>query len=151
MTLNEDYGPTKPALYAKLSSIYAKIRARFNDKSNIRTEIEEELEMQDLLEAYQNLACELLCDKLEPRRRAKFTAEAKETLNKKVFETHEKLTRVIFSLDYILPCGKALRDCTGREVGQYGSMFFRIARAVGPDNKVGDLFKTDEQLREFLV
>jgi hypothetical protein len=48
-----------------------------------------------------------------------------------------------------MPNGKALRDCTGREVRELGNAFIRIADRVGDDNFVGQILD-EETVRGLL-
>ena len=57
----------------------------------------------------------------------------------------ERVKRQIISLAFIMPNGKELGDCLGREVASFGSGFQRIAAKVDPDDRVRDAL-TDQQV-----
>lgn len=42
-------------------------------------------------------------------------------------------------LDFVMPNGKPLRNCTGAECTQAGGFFSKIGKRVGPDSIVGDV------------
>jgi hypothetical protein len=49
------------------------------------------------------------------------------------------------TLGFTMPNGKALGECTGTEVGQFGRLFEEIARKVG-DRLVKEVYRSDEDL-----
>jgi hypothetical protein len=100
----------------------------------------------DLYNYYDRTARQQLCEALDqaPRERRPFDPRpATQTVR-------TAIAKAMFSLTMVMPNGRSLGDCTGQELGQWGSQLFRLARAIGPDKKVGDVFDTDEKLHEFL-
>lgn len=54
------------------------------------------------------------------------------------------------SLDFTMPNGRPLRECTGADCAEAGGFLSKIARKVGPRTKVGAVFQTDEALQKWL-
>lgn len=81
--------------------------------------------------------------RMSPKKRtveAKHRATAVETIKQRV---------VAISLDFIMPSGKALRDCTGKECATAGGWLAKIAKRVKPSEKVGAVL-SDTQLKTLL-
>lgn len=66
-------------------------------------------------------------------------------------ETIERASEILERrvLDWVMPNGKALRDCTFREVGGWGLGLSRLAKRGKPNEKVGEVL-TDAQARALL-
>lgn len=69
-------------------------------------------------------------------------AEERERIARVVGDAAKKLTL----LELVMPNGKKLRNCTFKECGEFGSWFKILATKGRPSEKVGDKFKTDEEL-----
>jgi hypothetical protein len=50
----------------------------------------------------------------------------------------------------VMANGKRMADCTGTEMGAFGKGFERIAEAVGPDKRVGEVLR-EEDVRRLMV
>jgi hypothetical protein len=68
------------------------------------------------------------------RAAAMATEEAKAQLSKRI---NEEALRIVL-LDLVMPNGKVLFDCTGRDCQHFGGWFVAIAKKVPPKAKVGD-------------
>ena len=51
----------------------------------------------------------------------------------------------LLTLDYIMPNGLALRDCTGKQCVEMGGQFVALGKKIGK-HKVGDVIKSDKAL-----
>jgi hypothetical protein len=71
------------------------------------------------------------------------TAKAASTKAKSVFES---ITRIVI-LDLVLPNGKKLRDCTGKDCAKAGGLYAKIAGRVKPNQIVGQVL-TEDQIRK---
>lgn len=58
----------------------------------------------------------------------------------------ERATRMVL-LDLVMPNGKMLRNCTGKEVAKSGEIFARIAGQIKPNEVVGDVL-SEAQVRK---
>jgi hypothetical protein len=88
---------------------------------------------------------EQITKRQETERAVQAAAEqTRERLQKSVDEAIERRARTVL-LDWILPNGKALRDCSGRECkemsGRVGKWLGQIARRVKPREIVGDVLQ----------
>jgi hypothetical protein len=79
--------------------------------------------------------------------REKTSREEQEKIAQKVSDTILRVIQKVhvLTLDFIMPNGKRLRDCTGTEVMHYGNCFCAIGRKAGK-RLIGDVFKTNEEL-----
>jgi hypothetical protein len=107
----------------------------------------------------------LLADYPEPGKESEFTAReerrqaAQAEREKTTAELTQKVERVIeqkaqiILLDWILPNGKALRDCTGRECKQMsskmGTWLGKIAERVKPTELVGKVLQESDVRKLF--
>lgn len=101
----------------------------------------------------------MLADYPEPgeeiAQRVKRQAEREKTtavLKERVEKTIEAKAQIML-LDWVLPNGKPLRDCTGRDCkqmsGMVGGWLQKIAQRVKPTQKVGDILKEDDVRKLF--
>jgi hypothetical protein len=111
---------------------------------------EELISERDLYEYYDKTAREFYCDSLDRLGRPPRKHFSPASTDDGVTSVTATLFKTLFSLEIVMPNGKPLRECYGNEIGQWGSQLFRLARAIGPDQKVGDVFDTDKKLHEFL-
>jgi hypothetical protein len=58
---------------------------------------------------------------------------------------HRSERQWLLRLNFTMPNGKALGDCTGMEVGKFGRLFEEIARTVG-DRLVKEVYRSDDDL-----
>ncbi len=78
---------------------------------------------------------------------------SKTTQNARATEKNEQVARVVqkvlsrLTLDFVMPNGKRLADCTGIEVSKFGGVFSVIGKKAG-NRIVGDVFTTDEQIQK---
>lgn len=85
------------------------------------------------------------------------TPEAKErnrqeaaTIAERVSEVASRsIAKLALSLDFLMPNGKKLRECTFSECGQLGGMFGKIAAAGKPNQIVGEKL-SDKKLQALL-
>jgi hypothetical protein len=71
------------------------------------------------------------------KRRQQSTPEKRAEVAKQIENTAEAIKNQILLLNLEMPNGKRMRYCTGREVGQFGSAYQRIAKRVGATKLVG--------------
>jgi hypothetical protein len=76
-----------------------------------------------------------------PKRRQRSREERQAQVN----ALKERIVQKVLTLNFVMPNGKRLAECTGTEVGRYGIIFAAIARKAGKQ-LVGAVFKTDRQL-----
>lgn len=82
----------------------------------------------------------------EQRARAQAaTREAVEVVKEKVRTRIQEEARLML-LDLVMPNGKQLRACTGKECGKFGGWLARVGQKVGP-RKVGDVL-SEAQVRK---
>lgn len=64
----------------------------------------------------------------------------------------ETIKRAVLSisLDFVMPNGKPLRDCTGGECARAGGWFAKIAKRVKPNQVVGNVL-SDSDLKKIVV
>lgn len=74
------------------------------------------------------------------QKRAEVSA-AKRAENAKIVQERlaeiKATARAVLTLDFVMPNGKRLRDCTGAETERFGGIFSEIARHVKPTQVVG--------------
>jgi hypothetical protein len=79
--------------------------------------------------------------------REKITAELTQRAEKVIEQKAEQKAQIIL-LDWVLPNGKALRDCTGRECkqmsGKVGSWLQKISDRVKPTELVGSILQESD-------
>ena len=71
------------------------------------------------------------------RERKTTTPEERAKVAEQIENTAEAIKNQILLLNLEMPNGKRLRNCTGREIGQFGAAYQRIAKRVGPTKLVG--------------
>jgi hypothetical protein len=97
-----------------------------------------------LLHCFTNLWETLQKDRQAPQRR-KPIVRSREERQAQVNALKERIVQKVLTLNFVMPNGKRLADCTGTEVSRYGIIFAAIARKAGKQ-LVGAVFKTDRQL-----
>jgi len=78
----------------------------------------------------------------DPGSRTKTTAENIEAAKNSI------LSRIIL-LDFNMPNGKPLRECTKQDCQRFGGWLLKVARAMKPKQKVGDVF-SEHELRKLI-
>jgi hypothetical protein len=82
-------------------------------------------------------ACEVAQIGYAERERKTTTPEQRAEVAEQIANTAEAIKNQILVLNLEMPNGKRLRNCTGREMAQFGSAYQRIAKRVGPTKTVG--------------
>jgi hypothetical protein len=133
-----------------LSEIWGQVKTQHAAKSfpERMAIFESLLEKRDAFNYYDKKAREAYCEMLDRPTKAGRAPWAGAARAEK--ELRDVVYKTLFGLDLIMPNGKPLRHCVGTEIGQWGSQFFRLARAIGPNQTVEEVFDTDDKLHEFL-